>query len=111
MFYRRRSVFYRVWLNSKTFTHTAFLTNANHATYAKISTHATHAKILWTHATHAKISVHATHITYAKILWTHATQAPGAQIWPTPPTHPRYPCHSRDLADSYRQSTITYLDF
>ena len=38
MFYRRRSVFCRLWLNSKTFTYTAFLTHANHATHAKIST-------------------------------------------------------------------------
>ena len=92
MFYRRRSVYCRVWLNSKTFTHITFLTHANHATHAKISTHATHAKILWTHATHAKIArqnfmAHATHATHA----THA------KIWPTPPTNPRHP---RDLADS-----------
>ena len=37
-FYRRRSVFCRVWLNGKTFTHAHFLS---------------HAKIFWTHATHA----------------------------------------------------------
>ena len=37
--------FYRVWLNSKTFTHVVFLTHAIHAIQAKISTHATHAKI------------------------------------------------------------------
>ena len=90
MFYRRRSVFCRVWLNSKTFTHTDFLTHANHATNAKILTHATHAQLSWTHAVHTKISTHATH---AKILWTHA------KIWPTPLMHPRYPRHPRDLAD------------
>ena len=91
MFYRRRSVYCRVLLNSKTFTHIAFLTHANHAINAKISTHATHAKILWTHATHAKI------------LWTHVTHATHAKIWPTPPTLPTSPTnprHPRDLADS-----------
>ena len=31
MFYRRRSVFCILWLNSKTLTHTAFLTHAKHA--------------------------------------------------------------------------------
>ena len=67
MFYRRCSVFCRVWLNSKTFTHAAFLTHANHPTHPKILTHTTHAKILWTYTTHA----------------THA------KIWPMPPTHPR----------------------
>ena len=82
MFYRRRSVFCRLGLNSKTFTHTAFLTHANHATHAKISTHVTHAKILWTHATHTKISTPTTYVTHAKMLWTHATHATHA---PTPP--------------------------
>ena len=47
MFYRRRSVFYTVWLNSKIFSHAAFLTYANYAT---------HAELLWTHAIH---SIHA----------------------------------------------------
>ena len=89
MFYRRRSVYCRVWLNSKTFTHITFLTHANHATHAKISTHATHAKILWTHATHAKIA--------RQNFMAHATHATHAKIWPTPPTNPRHP---RDLADS-----------
>ena len=76
MFHRRRSVFCRVWLNSKTFTRAPFLT---------------HAKILWNHGTHAKIS-------------THATTSPTSKFYrptpPTPPTHPRYPRHPRDLADS-----------
>ena len=105
MFYRRCSIFCRVWLNSKTFTHAVFLTHANHATHAKISTHATHAKMLWTHVTHPKIWIHVTHVIHAKILWTTLptpttlkfdprTHAP---ILPTPPTNPRHP---RDLADS-----------
>ena len=82
MFHRRRSIFCRVWLNSKTFTHVAFFTHTNHAT-------------------HAKISTHVTHVTHAKILWTHSTHATHAKIWPTPPTHPSYPRHPRDLADSF----------
>ena len=61
MFYRRRSAFCRVWINSKTFTHAVFLTHANHAT---------HVKMLWTNATDAKISTYATRVTHAKILWT-----------------------------------------
>ena len=88
MFYRRRSVFCRLCLNSKTFTHTAFLTHTNHATHAKISTHVTHAKILWTHATHTKISTPTT---------TSPTPKCYGPTLPTPPTHPRHPC---DLADS-----------
>ena len=92
MYYRRGSVFCRVWLNSKTFTHAIFLTHGNHATHAKILTHATHVKILWTHDTHA------THVTHAKMLWTHATHATHAKVWPMPPTLPRHP---RDLADSF----------
>ena len=94
MLYRRCSIFCRVWLNSKTFTHAVFLTHANHATHAKISTHATHAKMLWTHVTHPKIWIHVTHVIHAKILWTilptpttlkfdPRTHAP---ILPTPPT-------------------------
>ena len=105
MFYRRCSVFGRVWLNSKAFTHAVFLTHANHATHAKISTHATLAKILWTNATHAKILIHVTHFTHTKILWTTLptpttlkfdprTQA---TILPTSPTNTRHPC---DLANS-----------
>ena len=97
MFYRRRSVFFRVWLNSKTFNHAAFLTHANHAIHAKMSTHATHAKILWTHA---KISTHATH---AKILRTHATHATHAKIWPTPRTHARHPRYLADSSGSWHR--------
>ena len=70
------------------------MTHANYAAHAKISTHGTHAKILWTHATHATL------VTHAKILWTHATHTTYAKIWPTPLTHPRYPAHPRNLADS-----------
>ena len=106
MFYRRRSVFCRLWLNDKTFTHTAFLTHANHATHAKISTYVTHAKILWNHATHAKISTQAIHVTHAKILWTHATHATLAKIWPTLPTNPRHP---RDLADWFSHKDLIFL--
>ena len=87
MFYGRHSVFCRLWLNSMTFTHTAFLTHTNHATQAKVSTHATHAKILWTHATHT----------------THATHAP---TLPTPPTNPR---HSRNLADSHYCDKVWFI--
>ena len=101
MFYRTRSVFCRVWLNNETITNATFLTHTNHVTHAKLSTHATQAKILWTHATHAKISIHATHVNYAKMLWTHAAHATHAKVLPTPPTHPRYTHHPRDLADSH----------
>ena len=100
MFYRRRSVFCRVWLNSKTFNHAAFLTHANHAIHAKMSTHATHAKILWTHA---KISTHSTHVTHAKILRTHATHATHAKIWPTPRTHARHPRYLADSSGSWHR--------
>ena len=51
IFYRRRTVFCRLWLNSKTFTYTAFLIHANQATHAEISTYVTHDKLLWTHPT------------------------------------------------------------
>ena len=55
IFYRRHSVFYRVWLNSKIFKLNTmpffwptpfFFTHAHHT---KISTHTTHSKILLTH--------------------------------------------------------------
>ena len=98
MFYRRYSIFCRVWLNSKTFIHAAFLAYVNHATHAKILTQ----------ATHAKISTHATYVTHAKILWTHATHATHAKIWPMPPTHSRYPWHPRDLADSLDYNIMLY---
>ena len=97
MFHRRRSIFCRVWLNSKTFTHAALLTHANHATHAKTWTHGTHAKILWTHATN---------VTHAKILWTNATHA---KIWPTLSTLPTNPRHPRDLADSRLSSKFTKI--
>ena len=102
MFYRRRSAFCTVWINSETFTHAVFLTHANHV------------KMLWTHATDAKISTYATHVTHAKILWTtryplhprqnlsHATHEP---------THPRYPCHPHDLADFFFNIDPAYTDF
>ena len=67
-------------------------------------TYATHAKIS-NYTTHAKISTHVTYaifLTHAKILQTHATHA---KVWtkrPMLPTHPRYPCHRRDLADSMK---------
>ena len=76
MFYRRHLPILPIWPTPTI------------ATHAKISTHAIYAKILWTHATHA------THVTHAKILWTHATHTTHA------PTHPRYPRHPRNLADS-----------
>ena len=80
MFYRRRSVFYRVWLNSK--THAIFLPHFNFLTHA---TSATHAKILRTQVTHVKISTHATQDTHAKILWTNATHPTHANVDPRDP--------------------------
>ena len=87
MFYRRRSVFCRLWLNSDTITHPAFLTHANHANHVTRPNFdpRSHAKILWTHSTHTKISTYATHANNLRTHGTHATHSPKL------PKHPRHP--------------------
>ena len=79
------SVFYRTWLNSKTFKPmTLFWARPFFLFFFVTSTtHATYARILWTHANHA--THETTQPLYPRHPQNHATTLS------TPPTNPRYP--------------------